>query len=77
MKDLERARERMEAAQRTFALVALLPHENGSRVKWPHNGVIWTRVGEDEWVSDTGSQHPGAPSSHVVSCPTVTLRGEA
>lgn len=76
--DARAALTRLGAAYAELGRVLSLPAEIGARVQWRVNGVIWTRVGEDEWAPASNDVIPAdldelraggwtAPSSHIAS----------
>lgn len=48
--DVQFALRKVNLAASRLAAVAQLPTEIGARVQWTGNGLIWERVGEDEWM---------------------------
>jgi hypothetical protein len=76
--ELRNARRDLERAQATLALIEALPRRKGSLVQWGENGVIWRRIGDDQWEplhrSDNYIPQPEFgtyPSAHVA----VTWQG--
>ena len=58
-RELRKARHRAEEAAAELAAIEALPRRRGSRVIW-HNGVEWTREGDDAW--------PPTPEGDVGGC---------
>jgi hypothetical protein len=71
--ELKRARRAAENAQRILEAVENLPRRRGSKVTWS-NGVVWTRVGDNRWVSN-GTPPYAYPSAHVASGTIVETTG--
>lgn len=65
-KELRDARRKAVEAARIADEIAALPRRVGQQVIWS-NGVIWTRVGDDQWQSQFDEMdEPLYPSVHIV-----------
>lgn len=58
-------RKATEAADLARSIEAL-PRHAGQSVRWPHNGVVWTRAGDDDWRPDSDPERR-YPSAHIAS----------
>jgi hypothetical protein len=75
-KDALDAVQQRNEANRSLLAILDLPTENGGSVRWPHNGVVWTRVGEDDWLPPGEDDiRRAAPSAHVAHKPFEVVRG--
>jgi len=74
-RELAKARRQLRLAQENLVAIESLPRRRGARVQWS-NGVIWTRMGDDQWQplsSDGETIGPLHPSEHVASFGWVAL----
>lgn len=68
-----KALEAVDKAIRTAIAIADLPKKIGSKVRWPHNGVIWVRKDDDQWIAEGDPMRWPTPSEHVVSLAWVPV----
>jgi hypothetical protein len=74
--DVAEAQDNLRRAAEILVGVSALPIERGARVRWPHNGIVWTRVSGYAWAAEdeTGNRSAvDAPSAHVASLPFEVL----
>lgn len=68
--ELRTARQRAATAQEELRRIEALPRGIGAHVNWP-NGVVWKRIGDDQWASVADDGSPTVPvvysSAHVAS----------
>lgn len=71
-REIDDAVARVTTASTSLLAIAQLPQGIGVTVVWPHNGVIWTRAGDDDWRA---SEFPDEPtqSAHIASCKWVLV----
>lgn len=70
--DLIKALEELADAAQRLEEIMKLPTEIGARVKWLHNGVIWRRVGSNDWVPEPDEKqylvsNYMVPSTHIIA----------
>jgi len=78
--DVSKAVRELEVATENLRRILLLPADIGARVRWPHNGVVWTRTGEDAWEPDNGGKPSAGDSystAHIASASCELLTTEA
>lgn len=61
-KERATARRNYENAEAEMWRIEDLPQEVGATVTWK-NGVVWTRRGDDDWVTD--DPRIAFPSAHI------------
>lgn len=71
-RETDRAWSAVQQAVQSAKAVTALPAEPGSQVRWPHNGTVWQRVADDEWIVP-GHEHWPYDSAHVASFPYQVL----
>lgn len=82
--DVQQALARLGTAYADLGRILSLPTEIGVRIQWRGNGVIWQRVGEDEWRPEANDVIPAdleearaggwtASSAHIASTAGWTL----
>lgn len=71
--ELKRVREKFAEASWALEQVQNLPRRKGSRILWD-NGVVWTRVGDNDWRADDLPDIP-YPSEHVATIGSWTALG--
>lgn len=74
-KELREARRRADEAAWLLARIEGLPRRVGQSVRWG-NGVVWTRVGDDDWRPD-GEPARRYPSAHVAQFAWEPVKPEA
>lgn len=62
--ELHNARRKADDAAEMLYRIRQLPQQVGDSVRWPHNGVVWNRAGDDDWRTDSMPDHP-YPSEHI------------
>lgn len=77
-RELRAARRRVLEAQTSLDNILALPRRSGAQVVWS-NGVVWTRVGDDQWLpwsENEPAEMPKTvyPSAHVASGAVVAHR---
>lgn len=70
-RELAKARRLVKNAQQSLAEIERLPRRIGQQVIWS-NGVVWTRIGDDQWRPWSEGQTPEMTvpiyrSAHVAS----------
>ena len=76
--DVQTALRKVNLAASRLAAIAALPTQIGARIQWTTNGLVWERVGEDEWMPIHDDERPRtledartggwtAPSTHIAS----------
>lgn len=69
------ALQAVSRATQVLTAVAVLPRRVGDRIRWTPNGLIWERIGGDEWQPNEPPLEAHlarlegwtAPSAHVAS----------
>ncbi len=57
-KEITKAVLEAQRAMNNLTAVALLPQTIGARIKWRSNGLVWERLGDDQWwpLEDDGTR---------------------
>lgn len=78
-RELRNARRKVAEAQESLDGILALPRRKGSTVTWS-NGVVWTRLNDDQWLpwsegqpEDMAIRH--YPSAHVAWGTIVRTQG--
>lgn len=66
--DIKLAKANLDRAVAELIAISQLPTNRGDRVLWPHNGLIWMRLGEDQWTqNDNNYNHKEPYSSRYIA----------
>lgn len=73
--EIKLARRRADEAVRSLRVILALPRRKGGTVTWT-NGVVWTRVGDNQWMTEGLPANQPYTSAHVASGTIESMEGK-